>query len=87
MIINMFTQKRKFVWKKNIFKAIKLLNDKGFRVFIITNQAGIAKGLYSEKDFKRLNSWMNQQFIKNGSFIDQVYYCAYHPDAIIKKYI
>lgn len=78
--------KRKFVWKKNIFKAIKLLNDKGFRVFIITNQAGIAKGLYSEKDFKRLNSWMNQQFIKNGSFIDQVYYCAYHPDAIIKKY-
>ena len=41
--------------EKNIFKAIKLLNDSGFRVFIITNQAGIAKGFYLEKKFKILN--------------------------------
>ena len=77
---------KNFVWKKNIFKAIKLLNDSGFRVFIITNQAGIAKGFYSEKKFKILNSWMLKQFMKYGSFIDQVYYCPYHPIAKIKKY-
>ncbi len=77
---------KNFVWKKNIFKAIKLLNDSGFRVFIITNQAGIANGFYSEKKFKILNSWMLKQFMKHGSFIDQVYYCPYHPIAKIKKY-
>ncbi len=75
-----------FIWRKNIFKAIKLLNDKGYQIFIITNQAGIAKGLYTEKQFHTLNDWMLNELIKRGSFIDQVYYCPYHPQGRIKKF-
>ena len=77
---------RDFKWRKNIFKAIKLLNDSNFRVIILTNQAGIAKGFYSEKQFHMLNDWMQKQFNLKGCFIDDVYYCPYHPSAKIKKY-
>jgi D,D-heptose 1,7-bisphosphate phosphatase len=83
---NYVHKKKNFIWRKNIFKAIKLLNDNGYQVFIITNQAGIGKGLYSEKQFHILNDWMLNEFIKKGSFIDQVYYCPYHPQAKIKKF-
>ena len=83
---NYVHKKKDFLWRKNIFKAIKLLNDKGYQVFVITNQAGIAKGIYSEKQFNKLNNWMLKEFNKNGSFIDQVYYCPFHPKAKIKKF-
>ena len=75
-----------FKWRKNIFKAVKLLNDSNFRVIIATNQAGIAKGFFSEKQFFTLNNWMQREFNKRGCFIDDVYYCPYHPSAKIKKY-
>ena len=52
----------------------------------MTNQAGIAKGFYSEKQFHMLNDWMHKQFNLKGCFIDDVYYCPYHPSAKIKKY-
>ncbi len=79
-------RKQDFLWKKNIFKAIKIINDNNHRVIIISNQAGIGKGYYSENDFNNLNKWMLNQFYKKGCFIDDVYYCPYHPDAIIKKF-
>ena len=75
-----------FVWRKNIFKAIKLLNDNGYHIFIVTNQAGIAKGFYTEKQFHKLNNWMLKEFNKKGSFIDKVYYCPFHPKAKFKKF-
>ena len=79
-------RRKDFVWRKNIFKAIKLLNDKGYQIFVITNQAGIAKGFYSEKQFNKLNDWMLEEFNKKGSFIDKVYYCPFHPEAKLKKF-
>ena len=56
------------------------------RVIVITNQAGIAKGKYKEKDFIFLTQWINKQFIKRGCFIDKTYYCPYHPESAIPKY-
>ena len=79
-------QKKNFSWNKKIFKTIKLINDSNYRVIIISNQAGIGKGYYKEKDLNKLNYWMLNEFIKRGSFIDDIYYCPYHPDAKIKKY-
>ena len=56
------------------------------RVIVITNQAGIAKGKFKEKDFLFLTEWINKQFTKRGCFIDKTYYCPYHPSSKIKKY-
>ena len=74
-------------WKKNIFEAIKYLNDNNFRVIILTNQAGIAKGYYNLKNYINYSKWFINQFIKKGSFIDQIYFCPFHPDGKIKKFI
>ena len=73
-------------WNKNIFKAVKFLNDQNIRVIILTNQAGIAKGIFKEKDFFILTNWISKEFIQRGSFIDYTYYCPFHPMAKIKKF-
>ena len=77
---------KKTIWKKNIFKSVKYLNDNNFRVIILTNQAGIAKGYYSLKDFFKYSNWFKGQFLKKGSFIDQIYFSPYHPEGKIKKF-
>ncbi len=73
-------------WKKNIFKTIKYLNDNNYRVIILTNQAGIAKGYYSLKEYNKYTDWFHDQFLNKGSFIDQTYFSPFHPNGKIKKY-
>ena len=53
-----------FVWLKNVKLAIKLLNNKKFKVIVITNQSGVARGLYTEKDVKKLHNWINYELKK-----------------------
>ena len=52
----------------------------------MTNQAGIAKGKYTEEQFLELTKWMENQFLKQGIKITKTFYCPYHKDAIIEKY-
>jgi D-glycero-D-manno-heptose 1,7-bisphosphate phosphatase len=52
----------------------------GYLIVIITNQAGIAKGKYTENDYNILTKWMIKEFEKEGVFISKVYYCPHHPD-------
>ena len=77
---------KKTKWKKNIFTTIKLLNDNSYRVIIITNQAGIAKGLYNEDDLKRLHLYIKNFLYNKDIYFDDVQYCPYHPKGIVKKY-
>ncbi len=58
----------------------------GYQIFVITNQAGIARGLYTEKDFAELTEWMLDQFLQRGISITKVYFCPYHATAGIGKY-
>jgi len=73
-------------WSKNIFKTIKYLNDNNYRILILTNQAGIAKGYYSLKEYNKYTNWFHDQFLNKGSFIDQTYFSPFHPNGKIKKY-
>lgn len=75
-----------FEFLPGVIEALKMLQNNGFLLIIITNQSGIARGYYSEKDFDILNSWMLRTFAENGIMIDKVYYCPHHPNAIIPKY-
>ena len=77
---------KKTKWKKNIFKTIKLLNDNNYRVVIITNQAGIAKGYFSLKKFLKYRDWFHNEFLLRGSFIDETYFCPFHPESKFKKF-
>lgn len=66
--------------------AIKLLNKNDFKVVIVTNQAGVAKGYYSEKDVISFNQLMIEELELYDGKIDDIYYCPHHKDAKIKKY-
>lgn len=69
-----------FEFVKGIFDLIKSYQERGFLIFVITNQAGIARGYYTENDFKILTDWMTKQFHKNGIKITKVYHCPHHPE-------
>ena len=67
-------------------QSIKLFNDLGFRVFVVTNQAGIGKGLYSEDDYKACMERIQSDLHDIGAFYDDIRFCPYHSEAVIKKY-
>ena len=69
-----------FEFIDGIFELIKSYQKKEFLIFIVTNQAGIARGYYTEKDYKKLTNWMVEQFQKNGIKITKVYHCPHHPE-------
>ena len=69
-----------FVFNKGIFRICKHFSLNGYKIIIITNQAGIARGYYDIDDFKILNNWMIKQFLKRKIKIDAVYFCPHHPD-------
>jgi D-glycero-D-manno-heptose 1,7-bisphosphate phosphatase len=69
-----------FVFTEGIFDLCRKYMDSGYLILVITNQAGIARGLYSEEDFLRLTAWMEEQFLEKGILISKVYYCPHHPD-------
>ena len=62
--------RKKILFEKNIFKAIKYINDNNFYVFVITNQSGIGRGFYNEHDLNTLHLWINKKLNTNGAYID-----------------
>lgn len=77
---------RKFKWMPGVKKAIRYLNKKNYYVIIVTNQAGIAYGYYSEKDFYNLNSYIRSNLSEGKTYLDKIYFCPYHIKSKIKKY-
>lgn len=69
-----------------IFDLCRRAIAAGYRVIVITNQSGIARGFYSEQAFHELTAWMKTEFARRGIEIAAVYYCPYHPDEGIGKY-
>lgn len=60
-------------------EAIRLLNISGYKVIIITNQAGVAKGYYTEADVLKLHEYIASELAKSGARVDDFYYCPHHP--------
>jgi D-glycero-D-manno-heptose 1,7-bisphosphate phosphatase len=73
-----------FILKKNIVPFLRRL--KKYYLFIVTNQSGIARGFYKEKDFYLLHKKLKTEFIKKNIFFNDVLFCPHHPQGKIKKY-
>ena len=73
-------------WIAGAQEAVRRLNDLGYRVIVVTNQAGVGHGYYEEDDIVALHRWMQDQLARRGAFIDAFYYCMHHPEASIEKY-
>ena len=61
-------------------EAIKLLNANNFKVIVITNQSGIARGYFTEETLARIHKKMEEELAEYGSCLDAIYYCPHHPD-------
>ncbi|MBI5574001.1 MAG: HAD-IIIA family hydrolase [Elusimicrobia bacterium] len=62
------------------YPAIKLLNQADYKVIIITNQSGVARGNFSEKDVKKLNEVIIKKLKEKDAVINDIYLCPHHPD-------
>lgn len=69
-----------FEFMPGIFELCKKYQQEGFLLFIITNQAGIARGYYTELEYQLLTDWMLAQFKEKEIAIQKVYFCPHHPD-------
>jgi D-glycero-D-manno-heptose 1,7-bisphosphate phosphatase len=72
--------KEDFEFSEGIFKLCRKYLDKGYMILVITNQAGIAKGIYTEEDYIKLTDWMIEQFRDRDIKISKVYHCPHHPE-------
>lgn len=72
--------REQFEFNEGIFDLCRKYQEQGYLIIIITNQAGIAKGYYTEADFLELTEWMIKEFEDKGIVISKVYYCPHHPD-------
>ena len=77
---------RDFKWIKGSKKTIKYLKSKNFRVVIVTNQSGVARGYFSIKDVYKLHAYLQSELKKFGTKVDKIFFCPFHKDGIIKKY-
>lgn len=78
--INYLSKVEDFVFIDGIFELCKKYQDKGYLIFVVTNQSGIARGFYNENDFSLLTSWMLKEFLYQGITINKVYFCPHHPE-------
>ena len=75
-----------FHFQKGIFELSRAAQALGYLVIVVTNQAGIARGYYTESQFLELTNWMVRRFAEQGVHIARVYYCPYHPVHGIGEY-
>jgi D,D-heptose 1,7-bisphosphate phosphatase len=73
-------------WIPGAQEGIRRLNDLGYRVVVVTNQAGVAHGYYGEDDVIALHDWIQEELAAKGAFIDAFYFCPFHPDGKVERF-
>jgi D-glycero-D-manno-heptose 1,7-bisphosphate phosphatase len=68
------------------YEAIRLINESGMKVVVISNQAGVARGLFPEDFVKITHEYLQNALRKKGAYIDNFYYCPHHPTEGIESY-
>lgn len=76
----------RFTFLPGIFPLARRAQDLGYRLVVVTNQAGIARGFYTEGDFHDLTRWMSGVFAVEGVALAGVFYCPFHPQAAVPAY-
>jgi D-glycero-D-manno-heptose 1,7-bisphosphate phosphatase len=72
-------------WIDGAPAAVRLLNEAGYYVFVITNQSGVARGYYKETAVQQFHAHMQDALRAQGAHIDAFYYCPHHPDGTVKE--
>ncbi|MDR1415582.1 MAG: HAD family hydrolase [Odoribacteraceae bacterium] len=67
-----------FRFNPGVVEGIRRLNEAGFLVFVVTNQGGVAKGLYSAEQVEAVHAFMREELAKGGARVDGVFFCPHH---------
>ncbi len=73
-------------WVEGAFSLCRTAMALGYRLIVVTNQSGIARGMYTESDFHALTRWMQEEFARAAVAVDGVYFCPYHPEHGVGEY-
>lgn len=79
-------KKEDIVFSEGIFDLCRKAVEKKYVIVVVTNQAGVAKGYFTEEDVTGLHAWMREEFRRRGIEIAGFYYCPFHKNGIIEKY-
>ncbi len=69
-----------WTWCNGALNALKWMKEQGFKIIVVTNQSGIARGRYTEQQVQDLHSWVDNELAKQDLFIDDWYYAPHHPE-------
>jgi D-glycero-D-manno-heptose 1,7-bisphosphate phosphatase len=72
-------------WIPGAPEAVRLLNEAGYIVLVITNQSGVARGYYDEAAVRRFHAHMRERIEAVGARIDAFYYCPHHPQGVVRE--
>jgi D-glycero-D-manno-heptose 1,7-bisphosphate phosphatase len=76
----------RFRWIDGAREAVKALNDSGLFVFVVTNQSGVARGLYGEDAVRAIHAHIAAGLAEFGAHVDDYRYCPYHPEGTVAEY-
>ncbi len=67
-------------------QAVRKLREKGFKLVVVSNQSGVARGIVSEEVLEQIHSRLKELLAEQQAYVDKIYYCPYHPDGSIEQY-
>ena len=73
-----------YLTPSNIAESVRLLNEAGYHVLVVTNQSGIARGYFDETALRSFHAHMQNALAEKGAHIDAFYYCPHHPEGTVK---
>lgn len=79
-------QPKDFTWMPGAIDAVRMAGEAGYLLVVVTNQAGVARGLYGEDAIIKLHHFINSRLISQSACINAFYYCPYHPEAVVPEY-
>ncbi|MCC5465781.1 D-glycero-alpha-D-manno-heptose-1,7-bisphosphate 7-phosphatase [Pelosinus baikalensis] len=77
---------REMTWMPGAIEAIRILNQAGYWVFVVTNQSGIARGFFTEETVFDFHEFMAEEAQRQGAIIHSFYVCPHHPEGTMEKY-
>ena len=78
--VNYLSNPNNFEFIDGSIKALQILKKKGYLLIVITNQAGIARGYFTEMTLHKIHDKMMKTLNKNNIFLDDIFYCPHHPE-------
>ncbi|MCD7974445.1 MAG: HAD family hydrolase [Phascolarctobacterium sp.] len=76
-----------FEWIEGAPEALAFMHSLGYKLFVVTNQSGIARGYYTVEDMEKVHVYMQQELEKCGGCIDRFYYCPHYREGEAKEYV